>query len=217
LNKSILIMHSPQDNIVGIKNAEKLYLNARHPKSFISLDGADHLLSNKADSIYVGKTIASWAERYLPIPDSAELKTNHQVVASLNADEGFTTQISVDKHRLIADEPENFGGNNFGPSPYEYVSAGLSACTAMTLHMYARRKKWDLQNVKVHTSYGKVHAEDCAECESGNARIDTFERGITLTGSLDEDQKKRLLEIADKCPVHRTLEAKAHIKTDLIE
>ncbi len=217
LNKSILIMHSPQDSIVEISNAEKLYLNARHPKSFISLDGADHLLSNKEDSLYVGKTIASWAERYLVVPDATELKTRHQVVASLNADDGFTTQIRAGKHSLIADEPENFGGNDFGPSPYELVSSGLSACTVMTLQMYAKRKKWDLQNVKVHTSYGKVHAEDCAECESGNARIDTFERGITLTGALDPDQKKRLLEIADKCPVHRTLEAKAHIKTELIE
>lgn len=217
LDKSILIMHSPQDNTVGIKNAEKLYHNAHHPKSFISLDGADHLLTNKADSIYVGKTIASWAERYLTVPESTDLKTRHQVVASLDADDGFTTQIKVGKHNLIADEPESFGGNNFGPSPYEFVSAGLSACTVMTLQMYAKRKKWDLENVRVHTSYGKVHAEDCADCESGNARIDTFERGITLTGSLDGDQKKRLLEIADKCPVHRTLEATAQIKTDLIE
>lgn len=215
LNKSILIMHSPQDNIVEIKNAEKLYHNARHPKSFISLDGADHLLSRKEDSLYVGKTIASWAERYLKVPEPSELKTSHQVVASLDYDEGFTTQLKVGKHNLIADEPEGFGGNDYGPSPYEYVSAGLSACTAMTLQMYAKRKKWDLQNVKVHTSYGKVHAEDCAECESDNARIDTFERQIELQGLLDAKQKKRLLEIADKCPVHRTLEAHSHIKTTL--
>ncbi|MGB5692718.1 MAG: bifunctional alpha/beta hydrolase/OsmC family protein [Flavobacteriaceae bacterium] len=217
LNKSILIMHSPQDNIVGIKNAEKLYHNARHPKSFISLDGADHLLSNKVDSLYVGKTIASWAERYLVVPDPSELRTRHQVVASLDTDDGFTTQIKVGKHNLVADEPEGFGGNDFGPSPYEFVSAGLSACTVMTLQMYARRKNWDLQNVKVHTSYGKVHAEDCAECESDTAKIDTFERQIALSGSLEPRQKERLLEIADKCPVHRTLEAHSHIKTELIE
>lgn len=217
LNKSILIMHSPQDNIVGIKNAEKLYHNARHPKSFISLDGADHLLSNKVDSLYVGKTIASWAERYLVVPDPSELRTRHQVVASLETDDGFTTQIKVGKHNLVADEPEGFGGNDFGPSPYEFVSAGLSACTVMTLQMYARRKNWDLQNVKVHTSYGKVHAEDCAECESDTAKIDTFERQIALSGSLEPRQKERLLEIADKCPVHRTLEAHSHIKTELIE
>ncbi len=217
LNKPVLIMHSPQDTIVGIKNAEKLYHYAHHPKSFISLDGADHLLSNKADSLYVGKTIASWAERYLAVPDPADLKTSHQVVASLDNDDGFSTQIKAGKHNLVADEPEDFGGNDFGPSPYELVSAGLSACTVMTLQMYAKRKKWDLQNVKVHTSYGKVHAEDCAACESKNAKIDTFERQISLTGSLEADQKKRLLEIADKCPVHRTLESNSHIKTVLLK
>ena len=217
LDKSILIMHSPQDNTVEISNAEQLYRSARHPKSFISLDGADHLLSDKADSLYVGKTISSWAERYLTVSHKLELKTRHQVVASLDADDGFTTHIKAGRHNLVADEPEGFGGNDFGPSPYELVSAGLSACTVMTLQMYAKRKKWDLQNVEVHTSYGKIHAEDCTDCESNNAKIDTFERQISLSGSLDPKQKKRLLEIADKCPVHRTLESNAHITTALIE
>ncbi|MGI9546280.1 MAG: bifunctional alpha/beta hydrolase/OsmC family protein [Flavobacteriaceae bacterium] len=217
LKKSLLIMHSPQDATVEIQNAEEIYVSARHPKSFISLAGADHLLSSKKDSAYVGKTISTWAERYLEVPDSNDLKTQHQVVASLDAEDGFTTQMNVGGHYLTGDEPVKFGGNDFGPSPYEFVSAGLSACTAMTLQMYARRKKWELQNVEVHTSYGKVHAEDCAGCESERSKIDTFKREIKLTGDLDSTQRRRLLEIADKCPVHRTLESEAEIQTQLQE
>lgn len=217
LNKSLLIMHSPQDTTVEIQNAEEIYVSARHPKSFISLDGADHLLSSKMDSVYVGKTISTWAERYLEVPERGDLKTQHQVVASLDAEDGFTTQMKVGRHYLTGDEPLEFGGNDFGPSPYEFVSAGLSACTAMTLQMYARRKKWDLQNVEVHTSYGKVHAEDCASCESERSKIDTFKREIKFTGELDSAQRTRLLEIADKCPVHRTLESESEIQTQLLE
>ena len=217
LNKSLLIMHSPQDTTVSIKNAEEIYVSARHPKSFVSLDGADHLLSDKTDSVYVGKTIASWADRYLHVPEKASLKTSHQVVASLSGEDSFTTQMKVGNHYLVGDEPSNFGGKDFGPSPYEFVSAGLSACTAMTLQMYAKRKKWDLQNVEVHTSYGKIHAEDCEACESPGSKIDTFEREIMLSGDLDPKQKNRLLEIADRCPVHRTLESAANIQTRLLE
>ena len=218
LKKSLLIMHSPQDTTVDIKNAEEIYVSARHPKSFVSLDGADHLLSDKTDSVYVGKTISSWADRYLHVPEKTSLRTSHQVVANLSGEEAFTTQLKVGNHYLVGDEPTDFGGNDFGPSPYEFVSAGLSACTAMTLQMYARRKKWDLQNVEVHTSYGKVHAEDCEACEeSPNAKIDTFEREIMLSGDLDQKQRSRLLEIADRCPVHRTLESTAHIHTKLLE
>ena len=217
LRKSILIMHSPQDSTVDIKNAEEIYVSAKHPKSFVSLDGADHLLSDKADSLYAGKIISAWADRYLHVPEKEALKTSHQVVASLFGDDGFTTQMKVGNHYLIGDEPTSFGGNDFGPSPYEFVSAGLSACTAMTLQMYAKRKKWDLQNVEVHTSYGKVHAEDCEACESPNSKIDKFDREIQLTGDLDEKQKRRLLEIADRCPVHRTLESEAHIETKFLE
>ncbi len=217
MSKSLLILHSPQDQTVGIRNAEEIYVQAKHPKSFISLDGADHLLSDRSDSIYVGKTIATWAERYLVVPEQEALKTKHQVVASLDAEDGFTTQMKVGNHYLIGDEPLDFGGNDYGPSPYEYVSAGLSACTAMTLQMYAKRKKWDLQNVEVHTSYSKVHAEDCANCESSGSKIDTFDREIKLSGDLDVTQKKRLLEIADKCPVHRTLESDTLIRTELFQ
>ncbi|TYC17865.1 OsmC family protein [Bizionia gelidisalsuginis] len=216
LNKALLILHSPQDAIVGIKNAEELYKAAKHPKSFVSLDGADHLLLKKEDSMYAGELIASWAKRYLNLPEIETLNTTHHVIASLDKEEGFTTQLRVGNHNLIADEPTSFGGNDFGPSPYEYVSAGLSACTVMTVQMYAKRKKWDLENIEVHTSYSKTHAEDCENSEDISAKIDTFTRDIKLTGHLDDKQKERLLQIADKCPVHKTLHSATQIITNLL-
>lgn len=217
LRKAFLFLHSPQDTIVGIGNAEELYVNAHHPKSFISLDGADHLLSEKKDSLYAGDVIASWAQRYVFIPPGAVLETDHQVVAGLDDGEGFTTAMKVGRHYLTADEPVSAGGNDFGPSPYELVSAGLASCTAMTLQMYAKRKSWPLEHVKVHTSYGKNHAEDCEHCESGQAKIDTFRRTVELKGPLSPEQRNRLLEIANKCPVHRTLHSEIRIITELVE
>jgi len=216
LNKALLILHSPQDMTVEIKNAEELYIAAKHPKSFVSLDGADHLLMQKEDSIYVGDLIAAWAKHYIKLPETETLKTTHDVIASLDKEEGFTTQMRVGNHNLIADEPTSFGGNDFGPSPYDYVSAGLSACTVMTVQMYAKRKKWDLENIEVHTKYSKTHALDCKNCEDNSAKIDTFNRAIKITGDLDEKQIKRLLEIADKCPVHKTLHSETQIVTTLI-
>jgi len=218
LRKPLLIMHSPQDDTVGIKNAEEIYVAAHHPKSFVSLDGADHLLFNKNDSQYVGEVISGWARRYLDISEKIRptLKTNHQVVASLDAEDSFTTQMKVGHHYMLADEPESFGGNDFGPSPYELVSAGLSACTAMTLQMYAKRKEWPLENVEVHTSYSKSHAEDCRNCEDDTAKIDTFHRELKLTGNLDEKQRERLVQIADKCPVHKTLHSETQVITSLV-
>ncbi len=214
LKKALLIMHSPQDTIVGIKNAEMLYKSAWHPKSFVSLDGADHLLSRPEDAAYAGRVIAGWASRYLPAHDTGELKSGHEVVASLDGNAGFTTDMKVGNHRMTADEPEKFGGNDFGPSPYEMVSAGLAACTVMTLQMYARRKQWDLQNVEVHISYSKDHAVDCEDAEDPDAKIDTFRRKIRISGNLDEAQRKRMLEIADKCPVHRTLHSPTQVLTE---
>ncbi len=216
LRKPILILHSPQDQIVGIKNAEEIYVAAHHPKSFISLDGADHLLSNKKDSTYAGNVISGWAKRYLEIPPDKRVSSEHQVVASLDSDDAFSTSMKVGNHYMMADEPEEFGGNDFGPSPYELVSAGLSACTAMTIQMYVKRKGWNLQNVEVHTSYSKSHAEDCQDCESPGTKIDTFHRELKLTGSIDEKKAQRILEIADKCPVHKTLHSKAQIITRLV-
>lgn len=218
LRKPLLVLHSPQDDTVGIKNAEEIYVAAHHPKSFVSLDGADHLLSRKEDSIYVGEVISGWAKRYLDVSEKidSKLRTKHQVAASLAGDDGFTTQMKVGNHYMIADEPTSYGGNDFGPSPYELVSAGLSACTVMTIQMYARRKGWPVDNVEVHTSYSKSHAEDCANCESDQAKIDTFHREIKLTGSLDDKQKARIMQIADKCPVHKTLHSETQVITVLV-
>lgn len=218
LRKPLLILHSPQDDTVVIKNAEEIYVSAHHPKSFVSLDGADHLLSRKEDSIYVGEVISGWAKRYLDVSEKVDsrLRTKHQVAASLDGEDGFTTQMKVGNHYMIADEPTSYGGNDFGPSPYELVSAGLSACTVMTIQMYARRKGWPVDNVEVHTSYSKSHAEDCENCESDNAKIDTFHREIKLTGNLDDKQKARVMQIADKCPVHKTLHSETQINTVLV-
>lgn len=218
LRKPLLIMHSPQDNTVGIKNAEEIYKAAHHPKSFVSLDGADHLLFDKKDSIYVGEVISGWAKRYLDTKGKidSDLKTRYQVVARLSADDGFTTQMKVGDHPMLADEPEDVGGNNFGPNPYELVAAGLSACTAMTIQMYAKRKDWPVDTVEVHTSYGKDYAKDCENCETEGSKIDTFERLITLTGALDDKQRQRIKEIADKCPVHRTMHSETQIITQLL-
>ena len=217
LRKPLLILHSPQDMTVGIKNAEEIYKAAHHPKSFISLDGADHLLTNKHDSNYVGEVISSWAKRYLSIEiEEHHLKTQHQVVASLDFEDGFTTQMKVGSHYIIADEPVSYGGNDFGPSPYELVTAGLSACTAMTLQMYAKRKKWRIENIEVHTSHSKTHAKDCEDCESSGTKIDTFQRKIKITGNFNDKQLERLLQIADKCPVHKTLHGETKVISELI-
>ncbi|GAA4274869.1 bifunctional alpha/beta hydrolase/OsmC family protein [Aquimarina gracilis] len=217
LNKALLVMHSPQDTTVAIKNAEEIYVAARHPKSFVTLDGADHLLMQKGDSIYAGKVIAGWSSRYVDLPEEPKISSKHHVVASLHGGEGYTTQMKVGNHYMVADEPESVGGNDFGPSPYEFVSAGLSACTAMTIKMYVARKGWDLQNIEVHTSYGKIHAVDCENCEDPTAKIDTFEREIKLEGNLDEKQIARILQIADKCPVHRTLHSETQVITTLVQ
>ena len=216
LRKAILILHTPQDKVVDIKNAEELYIAARHPKSFISLDRADHLLSDKKDSQYVGDAIAGWASRYIDIPEEEKIKSKSKIAASLNGKDAYTTQLKLGEHYGVADEPTSFGGNNFGPTPYEYISAGLAACTAMTIQMYAKRKKWEVKNVTVHIDYSKEHAFDCEACEEKSAKIDTFSRQIKFEGKLTEEQIKKLLEIADKCPVHRTFTSKIQIKTELI-
>lgn len=213
LEPALLIMHSPGDNIVGIENATELYKMARHSKSFISLDGADHLLSNKKDSYHAGEMAAVWAKKYLP----AEVKQEpgSQVMARLTG-ESYITEIQSGKHSFLADEPKSAGGDDMGPSPYDIVTAGLGACTSMTLRMYANRKKWDLREVRVHLDHSKKHMEDCATCdESDDSKIDKFNRVIELDGDLDADQRNRLLEIANKCPVHRTLTGDIVIDTKL--
>ncbi|MEO5589483.1 MAG: alpha/beta fold hydrolase [Gemmatimonadaceae bacterium] len=213
MRKAFLFLHSPQDTIVGIENAAELYSAAFHPKSFIALDGADHLLSRKEDAMYAGDMIASWANRYVENLDAPQLSTTCRIVAHLGSDGSFTTRIRAGRHYLTADEPESVGGNDFGPSPYDLVASGLAACTAMTLRLYANHKKWDLTDVYVHVSHEKKHFEDCLACETSGGKLDHFSREIELVGKLDAEQRMRLLEIADKCPVHRTLESEIHVST----
>ena len=217
LRKSILILHSPQDATVGIENAAELYTAAHHPKSFISLDGADHLLNREEDSLYVGNVIASWARRYLTYHEAPNLSSQHQVVALLQKDDIFTTSIKAGDHYLTADEPQSVNGNNFGPTPYELVASGLAACTAMTIKMYANRKNWPLEDVEVHVTYKKDHAEDTVHQNDKGARIDIFEREIKLTGDLDAQQRERMLEIANKCPVHKTMHSEVLVRTKLMQ
>ena len=192
LRKAIMIMHSPQDEIVEIENAAKIYHSAFHPKSFVTLDGADHMLTNKKDAFYAGTVIASWVKRYIDIPEREELETTHQVIARLDGSK-FTTEIKAGKHVLVADEPKSLGGNDYGPTPYDLLNASLSACTAMTLKMYAKRKNWDLQEAKVHISFSREHEKDMEEGGS-TKRIEKFEKVLELEGNLDDAQKKRLLK-----------------------
>jgi uncharacterized OsmC-like protein/esterase/lipase len=215
LKKSMLILHSPQDSTVGIDNARNIYKYAKHPKSFISLDGADHLLSNKKDSQYVGDIISAWATRYIDDKPVESLTTDREVVVRTGMD-GFVTEVMAGDHALLADEPVSVGGTNLGPTPYNLLLAGLGTCTSMTLRMYADRKGWDLKEVRVHLQHDKVHASDCEKCESDNAKIDQIDREIELIGNLSEEEKNRLLEIADRCPVHRTLHNEIHVKTVLM-
>lgn len=212
LRKPILVIHSPQDSTVGVENAAEIYQHAMHPKSFISLDGADHLMSDKKDAIYAGNVIASWSKRYLNLPEKKDLKAEGQVTVEID-ESGYTSEIRAGHHHLRADEPKDVGGDDFGPTPYDLVLSGLGACTAMTLRMYADRKKWDLLRVSVHLNHGKEHKEDCKDTEKKSSKIDVIDRIIEMSGELDQKQIERLLEIADKCPVHKTLHSNVEVRT----
>lgn len=218
LRKPILILHSPIDTIVGIKNAEQLYHNAHHPKSFVSLDNADHLLSKSEDSKYVGNVIAAWVERYFKSKDNKMLSPDgEQLVAHLNLKEdNFTTTIQTAKHSFIADEPASIGGDDFGPSPYDFISAGLAACTVMTLKLYAERKEWDLQEVYAYITYSKKHSDDLMLNVEKPSRIDHLLKKLVFIGNLDDSQKQKLKEIASKCPVHKTLQSDTVIETEIL-
>ena len=218
MRKSILLLHSPQDDTVGVNNAAAIFTAAHHPKSFVSLDGADHLLMKKEDSLYVGKVISSWAARYLHIATPGTLPTEFQTVVQI-ADKSarYLTNIQTGRHHLVADEPEDVGGEDLGPSPYQLLTSALGACTAMTVRMYADRKGWDLREVRVHVNHDKRHSADCADCEKTSSKLDHFDRVLEIDSDLDESQLKRLLEIANKCPVHRTLESDVVISTTLKE
>ena len=214
LNAGILIMHSPEDKIVSLDNATQIFKAAKHPRSFISLDGADHLISNKTDSLYAGNLIAHWVSKYVAPEDENELPTEGDVIVRTGI-ESFTTDVKAGEHYLTADEPLDVGGNDLGPTPYGLLLSSLGACTSMTLKMYATRKKWDLKEVRVYLKHSKVHANDCEDCEDKSKKIDEIQRVIEFDGKLDETQQKRLLEIADKCPVHKTLHEHVVVNTSL--
>jgi uncharacterized OsmC-like protein/alpha/beta superfamily hydrolase len=216
LRKALLVFHSPTDDTVGIDNASHIFGAAKHPKSFVSLTGADHLLSKKEDAIYVANVIAAWAERYLDHPEimtEAEVESGLVLVRETHGGK-FQQEILTGPHRLLADEPEKLGGLNSGPGPYDFLLAALGACTSMTIRLYAGFKKIPLENVSVRLSHEKkIHAQDCATCDTKVSKVDHIDRAITLEGPLDAEQRKRLMEIADKCPVHQTLESKVEITT----
>ncbi|WP_452222209.1 bifunctional alpha/beta hydrolase/OsmC family protein [Lacinutrix salivirga] len=218
LRKPLLIMHSPTDTIVGIKNAETIYINAHHPKSFVTLDNADHLLSNTNDSNYAGNVIGTWVQRYFKPKENKMLETKgEQMVGHLNLiEDNFTTVIQTKNHTMVADEPASIGGDDFGPSPYEYLNAGLVACTAMTLKMYAQRKKWDLQEVFVYVTHSRKHSDDLKIEVEKPTYLDHITKKLKFVGNLDNTQKQRLKEIASRCPVHKTLAREVIFETSIV-
>ncbi len=215
LHKALLVFHSPTDELVGIDNATRIFVTAKHPKSFVSLSGADHLVSKKSDAVYVANVVAAWAERYFDAPatmSEGEVETGTVLVRETGEGK-FQQEVLSGPHRFLADEPVKVGGLDSGPGPYDLLLAGLGACTAMTLRLYAERKKLPLARVSVRLSHNKIHAEDCASCETKEGMLDRIDRAITLEGDLDAAQRQRLMEIADKCPVHRTLTSEIDIRT----
>lgn len=217
LNRALLVFHSPVDQTVGVENARLIYDAAKHPKSFITLDKADHLLSDESDSRYVGAVLAAWAAKYIEAPPHKDeaLEGAQEVIARIGK-QGFRTDIEANGYRLTADEPVSVGGTNQGPTPYDLLIAGLGACTVMTLRMYADHKGWPLEGATVKLIHNKIHARDCEHCETKeDVKIDRIERVLTVEGPLTDQQKQRLLEIADRCPVHRTLTNEVDIQTRL--
>jgi uncharacterized OsmC-like protein/fermentation-respiration switch protein FrsA (DUF1100 family) len=217
LKKPLLILHAPLDQTVGIENATEIFLAARHPKSFVSLDRADHLLTNPEDAAYAARVISAWLTRYLAADTPQGMAAIEHVRVMETGEGKFQNAAQAGKHRLFADEPENVGGLDSGPSPYDFLAIALGACTSMTLRLYADHKKLPLGRIGVDVSHSKIHAKDCGECtelERGSgSRIDRFERVISIYGGVSDELRGKIVEIAGKCPVHRTLEAVAKIKT----
>lgn len=225
LDAALLVLHSPTDQVVGIDNARIIYDAARHPKSFVSLDGADHLLTHPGDARFAAAMLAAWATRYLDVDDVAASAESPAPEAEPGSDPGLVVvtengqgpygqRITAGRHVFGADEPDPIG-HDTGPSPYDLLLAGLGACTAMTLRMFAARKQWPLEKVTVSLRHSRIHAADCADCETETGQLDRIDRVVELTGELTDEQRSRLLEIADKCPVHRTLHSEVEVRTTL--
>lgn len=217
LRKALLVMHAPRDEIVGIDNAARIYAAAKHPKSFVSLDHADHLLTDPADAAYVARVIAAWASRYLPADQPAPGEANGAVVVAEIGEGRYANTVTAGRHRLFADEPVAAGGGDVGPSPYDYLAIALAACKSMTLRMYAQRKGWNLGRISVSVGHGKVAAEHCTDCgavaQGRTGRIDRFECAIEVEGEVTPEVRAKIVEITGKCPVHRTLQERAAIVT----
>ena len=230
LRRPLLVLHSPVDEVVGIDQAREIFEAARHPKSFVSLDGADHLLSRRPDAAFAAAMIAAWAERYLEPDDRADAvpgaaarggraaatsgaEAGDVLVEELSATDGFAHRVSASGHTWVLDEPTSVGGGDTGPNPYDSLVAALGGCTSMTMRMYARRKGWDLGTTQVTLRHERVHAKDCEECESSSGQVDRIHREIVLDEALSDEQRSALLRIADKCPVHRTLTGEVVITT----
>ena len=216
LRRALLVMHAPLDDIVSIDNAAEIFQSALHPKSFISLDNADHLLSNERDSRYAGQVLAAWASRYLPAQQSQPAAVAEGTVRAVTQG-GYLTELQAGVHRLVADEPAAVGGSNLGPTPYGLLSAALASCTSMTFRMYANHKKLDVTRIEVNVDDERIHAEDCEECESAEGFAHRFERTIRIDGDITAAQRQRMLEIADRCPVHKTLESEIVIRSRLAD
>ncbi|MGY8661845.1 bifunctional alpha/beta hydrolase/OsmC family protein [Bradyrhizobium sp. UFLA05-109] len=221
LHKALLVMHSPVDDTVGIDNATKIFVSAKHPKSFVSLDHADHLLSKVSDAVYAADVTAAWASRYVEAARPAKVadlpEAPRLVVVQETRKSKFNQMISVGPHRLVADEPVAAGGEDAGPGPYDFLLTALGACTSMTMRLYADRKSLPLDRVTVTLKHSKIHAKDCEECETRDGMLDQIDRLIAMDGALDAEQRKKLMEIADKCPVHRTLTSEIRIVTKAAE
>ncbi|MEM8930566.1 MAG: bifunctional alpha/beta hydrolase/OsmC family protein [Acidobacteriota bacterium] len=223
LGRPLLVLHSPVDQTVGIDHARRIYDAAKHPKSFVSLDRADHLLlADPADARYVAEVITAWAGRYVGADDastesaeSTDAPLAHGEVEVVGGPSGFLQQVRTDAHRLVADEPARVGGADQGPNPYDFLLTALGTCTNMTLRMYADRKGWPLEGVETRMRHQKVHAKDCESCETESGKVDIIDRTVTIHGDdLDEAQRARLHEIADRCPVHRTLTSETVIRSE---
>ncbi len=218
LRRALLVLHAPQDDTVGVDNARRIFEAALHPKSFVSLDGADHLLSKATDARFAASVIAAWAQRYLPAPAATPAAAHDgSVLVAERGTGAYTVAITAGPHSWLGDEPAQVGGDDLGPGPYDMLTAALGACTAMTLRMYAKQKQWPLERVSVALKHAKIHAADCATCETKVGKIDRIERVISIEGDLSAEQRQRLLEIADKCPVHRTLHSEVSVETQLAD
>ncbi|MGJ8528459.1 bifunctional alpha/beta hydrolase/OsmC family protein [Maritalea sp.] len=212
-----LILHSPVDQTVGIENAEGIFKAAKHPKSFVSLDNADHLLTKIEDASYAAEVIAAWAERFIP-SKAPSIDDEGHTIAAESGEGKYHLNINASGHHISVDEPVSVGGTDRGATPYDLLCAALGSCTTITLRMYADRKKWPVNHIETWVDHAKKHAKDCEECGEGReGRVDIFHRRILIEGDLDDDQRARLLEIADKCPVHKTLEQSSVVTTKAVD